>query len=317
MLEETITYAGLGQKSDMENLDPEIVLALQEPLPDREKSVVSNLNTIILPLGPFRNLTTLIGAILSLHPQAIVLNHAASRLFQYPEVDFLRDCTAEKQRNFLEVCVRLLQGGEGGERGGSILKAHAFLDYPVMKELYHKRYGDQMLKADARVLYWKDSQRIQNHININSDGIERVVQSFDNVKFILPIRNPIHCAKSNLRTKHWKYIVPGEKIDFETILHRILVNIRWAYTHQSLGKDRLLMIWEPELTSKSLVRICKFCKIVIDEQWIDDISSNVNVRERCATPEESKIYEKLVELEFKHLPEIYDRLISFIAADVA
>ena len=39
-----------------------------------------NLKTVGLILGPYRNLTTLTAAVLSLHPNTQVLNHAGTRL---------------------------------------------------------------------------------------------------------------------------------------------------------------------------------------------------------------------------------------------
>ncbi|MEP2942282.1 MAG: hypothetical protein ABJO72_00630, partial [Hyphomicrobiales bacterium] len=97
-------------------------------LSDAELSILKNINQIILPLGPQRNLTTFIGAIFSLHPEALTLNHAGIRILNNPNLCFFDDCRREIQENFLKASIRLLQDGERGALGGSILKAHAFAD---------------------------------------------------------------------------------------------------------------------------------------------------------------------------------------------
>ena len=51
----------------------------------------SQLRSVCLALGPYRNLTTLTAGILSLHPQCQVLNHAGVRLLPDPERNFLAD----------------------------------------------------------------------------------------------------------------------------------------------------------------------------------------------------------------------------------
>jgi hypothetical protein len=81
---------------------------LAEPLKDMERKVAAGIGTVVLPLGPYRNLTTLLGAIFALHPQAVVLNHA-DRIFSAPGVDFAETPDEPTLRRFIEAAVRLAQ----------------------------------------------------------------------------------------------------------------------------------------------------------------------------------------------------------------
>ena len=181
-----------------------------------------------------------------------------------------------------------------------------------MQNLYRDRYGETLLKETAKVLYWKDSQRIQNRLLENGDGISHLVNNFNNVKFLLPIRNPIHCTKSVLRSGHWKHLVSEREANFITVLNTILTNIKSLCEHERLSNDRLLRIWEPELTTIALPKLCEFSQIKRDQQWEQQIKKTVHIRPRRSTKEEEVIFRDLVEEKFENLPRIYTKLMMFL-----
>jgi hypothetical protein len=90
------------------------------PLSAEERSTLAGLETIVMPIGPYRNLTTLLAAAFALHPQALMLNHAADRLWLKPGVDLIKRPRPEVRAAFLRAAVRLAQGGRRGGYGGSI-----------------------------------------------------------------------------------------------------------------------------------------------------------------------------------------------------
>jgi len=287
---------------------------LTPPLSSQDLATIRSIKHIVLPLGPYRNLTTLIGAVISLHPQGLALNHAAARILPDEEINFLGSCTREAQRRFLEVAVPLLQEGVRGKHGGSILKSHAF-DDPVMREAYKQRYGNRVLKETPPLaLYWKDSNRVYNYLLAKRDGIPSVVRAFDNVKFVLPIRNPIHCAKSNLASDHWTHVVGDATPTFGCVLAKILSMIRDIATNPSLSPDRLLVIWEWELPRAALSAISDFLELQRDPWWMNTAGTCVKIREREATSEEKAIYAREVDLQFGGLPDIRERLLRFLDA---
>ena len=53
-------------------------------------------------LGPYRNLTTLTAAILSLHPDCQVLNHAGNRFMRNPQFDFMTDLSGDTLNRFMD-----------------------------------------------------------------------------------------------------------------------------------------------------------------------------------------------------------------------
>ena len=136
--------------------------------------------------------------------------------------------------------------------------------------------------------------------------------SFSNLKLILPIRNPIDCAKSNLDSGHWRFLATSECATFDYLVTAILTNIRRLHSHPALTPDRFLMVWQPELTSKSLVDLCEFCGIHPDRRWMENVATNVTIKKRSATGEEKSLYAGQVDLLFRDLPMMHERLLDFI-----
>ncbi|MGZ2975774.1 hypothetical protein AAER07_12570, partial [Pseudomonas aeruginosa] len=67
--------------------------------------IATSIRSIAPLIGPQRNLTTLISAALSLHPQVIVLNHAYGRIREHPELDFLRDPRGTTSARIQDACL--------------------------------------------------------------------------------------------------------------------------------------------------------------------------------------------------------------------
>jgi hypothetical protein len=283
------------------------------PLSAAERSTLAGLATIVMPIGPYRNLTTLLAAAFALHPQALVLNHAAERLWLKPGVDLIKRPRPEVRAAFLRAAVRLAQGGRRAGYGGSILKAHAF-DDPQLRERYRARYGEQILKPDARALFWKDSMRILNRIRREPTRLAALLEGVEGIKLLLPVRHPIHCARSNLRTGHARHLIARGERSLATVLEQILDILHWACTRPELGDDRLMLLWEHEWSESTLNALCRFCGIADDPRWRRDTLAALPVRAGHAEPEDEDLYRSLVREKFADLPAIEAKLLAFVPA---
>lgn len=281
---------------------------LAPPLNESELEACEKIRTIVIPVGPYRNLTTLLGAIFALHPEALVLNHAADRLLGAPKANFIARPDSEHKRHFLELAIRELQTGQRGWYGGSILKAHAF-DSPEVKQAYHSRYGNSILKPNAKVLYWKDSMRIKLHLETQKTPISELF-ALGGICAVHPIRNPIHVARSNLRTGHWSQHVSPEQANFESVLKAILENLKWALTEPTLSQH-LLLLWEDTFLDSGIIDLCKHVGLEPDPRWLDDIRSSVIIRSSKTEATDRSFFEDLVNQIFADLPGIRSRLLDF------
>lgn len=286
-------------------------IKLSWPLNDNERELAKRIDRIVIPIGPYRNLTTLTAAIFALHPECVVLNHAAVRILPRPELDFLRDPQPKRRDAFVKAAVRLLQGGHQGYFGGSILLSHAF-EQSQLRDKYLQRYGAEVIKPGAHVLFWKDSMRILNYIWSKKIDIEQLIAARDDVRLVLPIRNPISCANSNLRTGYWDQLVPPEGQNFSKVLDRILDILRWGLELKARHSDRMIVIWEDDSIQTTLTNIANMCDMAIDQQWADDLCLAGQARRRTSEDEEKQIYQAKVEQKFDKMPPIRDRLLSWV-----
>lgn len=228
---------------------------------------IKNIKTIAIFLGPYRNLTTITASLLSLHPNCQVLNHGRARVFENPKIDFIQNPSQNTLNNFMQFACYASKYGRQGIYGGSITKSHAFKNKKI-KQVYFKRYSST-IKKHIKLLVWKDSHVITNYIRRNKIEVADLVKNLPQLKFILPIRNPIDCAFSNIRTKHTKYF--GAKIEntidcVEEIFNEFLFFLNLEkqfpqyFTH-FFEQDLLLAL--PELI--------KVYNLPLDEQWLVDI----------------------------------------------
>ena len=96
------------------------------------------IKSLILLVGPYRNLTTYLAANIAFHPQCQVLNHAGIRVFSWKKINFLKNYTNVKYQNFLRYFNYANKSGYKGIRGGNIIYSHAFESNPELKALYQK-----------------------------------------------------------------------------------------------------------------------------------------------------------------------------------
>ncbi len=254
---------------------------------------MKSLKTICLLLGPYRNLTTLTAAVLSLHPNVQVFNHGAERILGNQEVDFIADYSSDKFQRFCNFVVDASADGQNGSYGGTILKSHAFKK-GQLNQLYQARYGEQRSKDVIRSLIWKDSQRITHAMRKHNFDFDRVLEQEKQLRFLMPVRNPLDCAFSNFRTGHYTIFYTGEKNSetnfsqahqliassnnvlnrFETQLDQVMTALVSEYNFflnlQKRFPERFYFFFENNFSRQTLQAISSFLQIEDDEKWLSD-----------------------------------------------
>jgi len=260
-------------------------------------------------LGPYRNLSTLTSAVLSLHPDIQVLNHAGERLWTDPSLDFLAQPDLETFGRFMAAAWELSAAGEGGVMGGSILFSHAFAD-PAMKELYRARYGEQMLKPEAHWLVWKESMRVQSRLMETPGLFERLCENFPDIRFILPLRNALHCAISNQSTGHSPTLRLPQNASISSVLDAVLGAFAWALEKRDAYPDRIFAFTQSEPPARLLPALADFLGVAQDSRWLVDGAKAFSVRDRYNVPAEIVGYaRKQVAAKLQRWPDIAAALI--------
>lgn len=228
-------------------------------------------------LGPYRNLTTLSAAILSLHPDCQVLNHAAERLLAEPPLDFFTHPDSETFDRFIAAALEASGGGRRGDFGGSILHSHAY-DNPRFKQLYAERYGDQVIKPDASCLVWKDSMRIQRRFMADDGLFERVCAAFPDLRFFLPIRDPLDCATSNLSTGHITHLGDTRDVTRQRAIELVVDAFAWVLDHRDRYPDRIFVFTQGEAQPSVFIALAEFLRLRPSETWVQDATAMFTMR---------------------------------------
>jgi hypothetical protein len=274
---------------------------------------VSKVRVVCLALGPYRNLTTLTASILFLHPNCQVLNHAGLRIFNDDRLDFLKGYSARKFENFLRYAIHISQAGQRGTYGGSITFSHAFDDEHAMKKVFETS-GNRLLKEDARALFWKESLVTANHIRENATNLEGIFRENERLRFLLPVRNPIDCAFSNLKTGHVQYFRSvNERSTVEQVLEAILDEFAWFESLRAKSPGRFFTFFEHEFGTSTLEQLAIFLELPTDEGWVQNAMRAFEIKKHYeVSPALSAFYRQRVESKFAPYPEFKEKLLAFI-----
>lgn len=226
---------------------------------------VSALRTVCCILGPYRNLTTLTASLFALHPVCRVLNMAAMRILPLPEVDFPGDPSPETMRRFLRYALYLAEAGERGDRGGSITLSHAF-DHDVVR----RRYAESLEAASGtlpQVLVWKDPLYLSNRLHEPDVVPSRLLELHPRLQFLLPIRNPMDCAVSNLKTGHARRFPGLREETVEDVLRCVLEELVRFFENRTDYPDRCFFFSQNAMDRRTLEALAGFLEISPTESW--------------------------------------------------
>jgi hypothetical protein len=218
-------------------------------------------------LGPYRNLTTLTAAVLFLHPQCQVLNHAGIRIFG-GERDLFEEYSSRRVDEFIRYAIRLSAGGARGAYGGSITLSHAFDGHHRVRSLFEQA-GLPLVKNDIRALLWKESHRIANRIHDPSMDLDGFFSADSRLRFLMPVRNPLDCSVSNIRTGHVRFFKGlRDSKDVGEVCEAVLDEIRRVLDVAKQFPGRVLYFFEHSIDDQMLISIEEFLQINHNADWL-------------------------------------------------
>jgi hypothetical protein len=226
-----------------------------------------SVRTVCMALGPYRNLTTLTASVLFLHPTCQVLNHGGQRIFGDSRLDWVARYDKAVFENFLRYAIYISKGGRRGQYGGSIVHSHAFDEKYNTSSLFREA-ALGLVKERIECLFWKESLQISNHIRSSGIEILTLLENEPRIRFLMPIRNPMDCARSNLLTGHVGLFgrqlhQPSE----EDVLELVLDEILWFKELKSAAPDRFFYYFEFDLGWNVLVDMEKFLHLTPSTEW--------------------------------------------------
>jgi len=275
--------------------------------------IANEIKTVCIALGPYRNLTTLTASLLFLHPECQVLNHGSDFILPNSDLNFLVNCSEEAFSAFTEFAVQLSSGGSRGRRGGSITYSHAF-DDARLSDSYQLRFNDSIVKERIACLFWKESCRVTAFIREHHIDFDNLFLNYKKLRFLMPIRNPMDCAASNLKTGHAQFMIPGvTHPSYKAVLLNVLDDILWFTSLQKKYPERLFYFFEHGFDRTTVDRLSSFLQLFPDVQWVNDVMSNYNIRHPYNYSDQDVDYYRETVLDrFRFNPEVRDQLLKFL-----
>ena len=197
--------------------------------------------------------------------------------------------------------------------GGSITHSHAFDEGHVTKELFEST-GAKLIKEKIYSLIWKESLRTSNRIRKTGIDLGTIFARNSRLRFLLPVRNPIDCAVSNIKTGHVK-LFPGLDKDspVEKVVDAILDEFAWVRGWERKHPERFFIYFEPEFREETLVSLAQFLKVEMNEEWKRNSLAAFEIKKRYEHPEPLvSHYRAAVADRFAQDGEFAARLLRFV-----
>ena len=282
---------------------------------ERDMRLAANICTdsvqaVCLMLGPYRNLTTLTASVLYLHPCCQVLNHAGLRIFGDDRIDFLADFNEDRFQQFLQYSLQACERGRRGSYGGSIRHSHAVAERTEIRDAVARVAP----KEQVTCLLWKESLRTSNHIRQCRSDLADMLARNGALRFMMPVRNPLDCAVSNIHKGHVRHFEGLNKnTNAETTLAAILDEFHWFRNLQKQFPERFFHFFAYDEPVRILRGVATFLHIEPSKSWLESgsLAFQVTSQYEHATELVSR-YRKMVEVKFDGDPEFADGLLEFV-----
>jgi hypothetical protein len=265
--------------------------------------------TLCIFLGPYRNLTTLTAAVLGLHPECVVLNHGFSRVARHRSLAPFGPPSDPGFDRFQRFAVAASRQGRRGGYGGSIAASHAH-ERTAMQEASAR--AEESKSARPRVVVWKDSMRITNHLRTVGVPPRKLTQRNPRLRFLLPIRNPMDCAVSNIATGHGRYHATARHKDAPSLIDPLVHEIGIFADLANHWPDSFLYFVEGDEPRKTFSALAEFLGIGAPDEWLDLVDLTWDVRSTYDHPAELRsAYLAAVDYHLADHPELHARLRQF------
>lgn len=162
--------------------------------------------TVVIFLGPYRNLTTLWSAVLSMHPSVVSVNHIT------PELEACVPDIVDAKVEYPNLVQLLLDAV--GEETKPLEDSHALRHADdAFRDTY---FQWQSRKLDPTHILWKDSGRLTaafwKRKQQGKASLRLFVEAYPQVKFVMPLRNPVDMVRSNMEKSSYlkAYQLPSD-----------------------------------------------------------------------------------------------------------
>lgn len=272
---------------------------------------VATIQRVCICLGPYRNLTTLTASLLALHPDVVVLNHAGWRVFSDASLNFLARPERQRVERFCRFAALASRGGKRGDFGGAIEKSHAF-DRAEMAAAHREARRQAASERIPRCVFWKESLRTSNFLHEHPIDFDALFRLEPAVVFLMPVRFPLDCAASNLRTGHsYLFRELGSRPTLNEMTDAVLEELRRVLALKARYPERVKLIYEDEFAPSMFEPLARFLALDDPRSWAASAAPAVKLSSRHSHPPDAVEYFRHAVAERLHeYPEVATRLLA-------
>jgi hypothetical protein len=289
---------------------PTPVLPTLDELSDSD---FENIQTVAAFIGPYRNLTTLIAMLLYFHANIHVLNHADAWVLDYPNYNFFMKPSQEKWRNFVSFALTSQHKEKNDIWHRHITNSHALRDpaYAIPRYLLRWRYGRHIKKPDIRSIVWKGALNTSNFLREKRVEIDGLFAAYPKLRFLLPVRHPLECARSNFTIQNKRVTIEAASI--EEALGEVMELFAWGLKLKDEHPDRIFALFQQDMNKQTLSKLADFLEVPADNRWIKDVMRIYRLNPPRQHDEAlMELYRKLVDEKLGWSDHYKQRMLEFV-----
>ena len=171
-----------------------------------------------------------------------------------------------------------------------------------------------ILKERITCLFWKESLRTSNYIRQKKVDLGKIFEKEERLRFLLPIRNPLDCAKSNLRTGHASRFqgLTASSSEIE-VTKAVLDEILWFAELHGQYPGRFFYYFEHEISREMLINLAAFLQIDPRETWLTNAHSAMKIMKSYDHDANLvTFYKEYVNTRFEKFPILKNGLLLFM-----
>jgi hypothetical protein len=174
--------------------------------------------------------------------------------------------------------------------------------------------GLPLVKREIRSVFWKESHRISHRIRDCGGNLAALLTADPRPRFLLPIRHPLDCAVSNIRTKHVRFFRGlADPTDVGQVCDAVLDEIRSVFDLAERFPGRFRHFFEHSIDEQMLVGLEAFLELEHHASWLTLAREAMTSTSRYVHPPAvQERYRASVQAKFSDLPGVADGLLAFV-----
>jgi hypothetical protein len=120
---------------------------------------------------------------------------------------------------------------------------------------------------------WKESLLVTNELR--AVDVTALLEKHSRLRFLLPVRSPLDCALSNVRSGHAELLTQSH--DVADVLAAVMHELAWFRRLARRHPDRFFSFFAYEWDERLLERLAGFLRLEHDETWVRDALASFHV----------------------------------------